>query len=63
MAKSEFSAYTSGTFVADLTGKRHGKIAAVIRKGEFIVRWDDNTSTSETNSSVLLRWTTQSRGF
>lgn len=63
MAKSEFSAYTSGTFVADLSGKRHGRIAAVVRKGEFIVRWDDHSSTPETTASVLLRWTTQSRGF
>lgn len=63
MSRQHKTSYVSGADVADATGRRHGRIISVIGRGEFVVRWSDNTSTQETEQSVMLRYTTQTKGF
>lgn len=65
MAKdhNEFNDIQSGSAVADLTGRRQGRVMVVIGKGLFRVRWEDNTDEILPRHAILVRYTTQSAKF
>lgn len=60
---AEFNDLKTGSAVADLTGRRHGRIAVVIGKGLFRVKFDDGEETILDRSAILARYTTESRRF
>lgn len=61
---AEFNDIRSNSAVADLTGRRHGRVVVVIGKGLFRIRWDDGGDDSTlSRDQILSRYTTQSRQF
>ena len=61
--RNEFNDLQSGSAVADLTGRRMGRIVVVIGKGMFRVRWEDETDEVLPRHAFLVRYTTQSAHF
>lgn len=59
--RPEYYELTTNSEVADLSGKRFGLIAAVLKKGSlFRIRWDDGMLETLRRAEFLTRYTTQS---
>lgn len=68
MAKNpEYYDLTTNSAVADLSGRRLGRVAAVLKPGTdekmFRIRWDDGELETLARHGFLTRYTTESRGF
>jgi len=61
--RDEFSDVKSGTAVADLIGRRHGRVVVVIGKGMFRIRWEDDEDEILQRHQLLVRYTTESPKF
>ena len=61
--KDEFTDVQSGTAVADLVGRRHGRVVVVIGKGLFRIRWEDGEDEILGRHQLLVRYTTESPKF
>lgn len=60
--RNEFNDIQKGTAIADLLGRRQGRVQAVF-KGNYRVLWSDGEQTNESRDSILVRYTTQSAKF
>ena len=60
---AEFNDLKTGSAVADLTGRRHGRITVVIGKGLFRIRFDDGEEEILGRHAILARYTTQTAQF
>lgn len=61
--RDEFSDIQTGTAVADLRGRRHGRVAVVIGKGMFRITWEDGEQEILQRHQLLVRYTTESPKF
>ena len=60
--REEWSDIQKGTAVADLLGRRQGRVSSVY-KSLYRVIWSDGEESNETRDSILVRYTTQSAKF
>lgn len=68
MAKTpEHYDLAANSAVADLTGKRLGRVAMVLKAGTdsklFRIRWEDGEMETLARHGFLTRYTTESRGY
>jgi hypothetical protein len=60
---AEFNDLKTNSAVADLTGRRHGRVVVVVGKGLFRIRFDDGGEELLGREQILSRYTTESRSF
>lgn len=61
---STFNDFREGTAVADaLKPRRHGRVAKMLGKGSYVVRWLDGEMTTSHRDALLSRYSTQSAGY
>lgn len=61
--RSEWNDITDKSAVADLTGRRLGRVTAVLGKGLFRIGWEDGEAEVLPRHALLVRYTTSSVDF
>lgn len=61
--KNEWNDISNDSAVADLSGRRHGRVSLVLQKGLFRISWADGDPQVLPRESLLARYTAQSAGF
>lgn len=60
---NEWNDITNSSAVADLRGRRFGRVAAALGKSLFRVTWDDGEQEILPRTALLARHTVESAGF